>query len=136
MAERPEGREAQRRLAFDVTQRVHGEAAAHEAVRVSGALFQREPLADPSLLALVFAATSGPSVTTAVLGGGTASLLAETGLAPSRGEARRLIAGGAITINGQRITDATGAVSDPIDGEWLEVRVGKRNRAVVRVTRE
>ena len=84
----------------------------------------------------MFAATSGPRVTAASLVGGAAALLAETGLAPSRGEARRLIAGGAITINGQRITDATGAVSDPIAGEWLEVRVGKRTRAVVQVTRE
>ena len=34
---RPEQREAQRRLAFDVTARVHGEAAAREAVREVGA---------------------------------------------------------------------------------------------------
>jgi tyrosyl-tRNA synthetase len=69
-----------------------------------------------------------------MLGGGAAALLADTGLAPSRGEARRLVAGGAITINGERITDAMGALPAPIDGRWLEVRVGKRNRTVVRVT--
>lgn len=133
VADRPEAREAQRRLAFDVTRRVHGEAAAQEAIRVSQALFQREPLADPSLLASVFAATGGPLVTATLAGGGAAALLAETGLAPSRGEARRLIAGGAVTINGERITDAMAVLPDPVAGEWLEVRVGKRNRAVVRV---
>jgi tyrosyl-tRNA synthetase len=136
VAERPEAREAQRRLAFDVTQRVHGDAAAHEAVRVSAALFQREPLVDPALLASVHAATSGPSVTPDVLVGGAAVLLAETGLAPSRGEARRLVGGGAVTINGERVTDPAAAVSPPVADEWLEVRVGKRNRAVVRVTRD
>ena len=136
VAERPEGREAQRRLAFDVTQRVHGDAAAHEAVRVSAALFQREPVTDPALLAAVHAATSGASVAAATLGAGAAVLLAETGLAPSRSEARRLVAGGAITINGERITDAVGTLPDAVAGEWLEVRVGKRNRAVVRVTRD
>jgi len=62
-----------------------------------------------------------------------AVLLAETGLAASRGDARRLISGGAITVNGERITDGNAAVPAPVAGEWLEIRVGKRNRAVVRV---
>ena len=44
---RPEQREAQRELAFDVTARVHGDEAAAAAVRVSEALFQREPISDP-----------------------------------------------------------------------------------------
>jgi tyrosyl-tRNA synthetase len=131
---RPEVREAQRRLALDVTRRVHGAAAASEAVAVSQALFQREPVTDPALLASVFAATSGSTVTAEVLAGGAAVLLAETGLAPSRGEARRLVQGGAITVNGVRVTDPGAALPGPVAGEWLEVRVGKRNRAVVRVT--
>ncbi len=133
-AARPEARESQRRLAFDVTARVHGEAAAHDAVAVSEALFQRDPISDPRLLASVHAATRGPSTSAAVLALGVAVLLAETGLAPSRGEARRLVQGGAITVNGERATDPAGAVPAPIAGEWLEVRVGKRNRSVVRVT--
>jgi tyrosyl-tRNA synthetase len=132
---RPEAREAQRRLAFDITARVHGDAAALEAVRVSEAMFQREPVSDPTLLASVFAATSGPTVTREILAAGAAILLAETGLAPSRGEGRRLVAGGAITVNGVRITDPAAALPEPKAGEWLEVRVGKRNRTVVRVTR-
>jgi len=133
VAAQPERREAQRRLAFDVTARVHGEAAAREAERVSEALFQREPITDPALLASVHAATRGPSVAPGSVGDGVAVLLAETGLAPSRGEARRLISGGAITVNGERVTDQAAAMPPPIAGEWFEVRVGKRYRAVVRV---
>ena len=129
----PEAREAQRRLALDVTARVHGEAAAQEAVVVSAALFQREPVTDPATLALVFAATDGATVTPEVAAAGAGMLLAETGLAPSRGEARRLVQGGAITVNGVRITDAAAPLPEPVAGEWLEVRVGKRNRAVVRI---
>ena len=134
-AERPDAREAQRDLAFDVTARVHGEEAAGAAVRVSAALFQREPVTDPALLAGIHAATNGPATTPDVLAGGMAVLLAETGIAPSRGEARRLISGGAITVNGERITDPAAATPAPVAGEWLEVRVGKRNRSVVRVAR-
>lgn len=134
-AERPDAREAQRELALDVTARVHGEEEARAAVQVSGALFQREPVTDPALLARIHAATKGPEAAPDVVAGGVAVLLAETGLAPSRGEARRLISGGAITVNGERITDQAAAVPGPVAGEWLEVRVGKRNRTVVRVAR-
>ncbi len=48
---------------FDVTARVHGEVEARAAVEVSAALFQREPVADPALLARIHAATNGPSAT-------------------------------------------------------------------------
>ena len=135
MAERPDARVAQRELALDITARVHGEDEAQAAVAVSGALFQREPVTDPVLLARIHAATNGPSAAAEAMAGGVAVLLAETGLAPSRGEARRLIAGGAITVNGERITDPAAAVPAPVAGEWLEVRVGKRNRSIVRVAR-
>jgi tyrosyl-tRNA synthetase len=133
VVEAPEAREAQRRLAFDVTARVHGDSAASEALAVSEALFQREPISDPGLLAAVFAATGGATVTPEIPAAGAVVLLAETGLAPSRGEARRLVQGGAITVNGTRITDPAAALPAPVAGEWLEVRVGKRNRSVVRV---
>ncbi len=132
-AARPDAREAQRELALDVTARVHGEEEARAAVQVSAALFQREPVIDPALLARIHAATNGPATTPDVVAGGVVVLLAETGLAPSRGEARRLISGGAITVNGERIADQAAAVPTPVAGEWLEVRVGKRNRSVVRV---
>jgi tyrosyl-tRNA synthetase len=133
VAASPEGREAQRLLAFDLTARVHGAAAAQEAVAVSQALFQREPISDPALLASVFAATGGATVTPEIPAAGAVMLLAETGLAASRGEARRLVQGGAITVNGVRIADPVATLPEAIAGEWLEVRVGKRNRSVVRI---
>jgi tyrosyl-tRNA synthetase len=136
IAARPEQREAQRRLALDVTTRVHGKHATAEAVRVSEALFQREPIGDPALLASIHAATVGPSVRVASGQDAVYAMLADAGLASSRGEARRLIQGGAVTINGERIADAAAQVPPGIGGEWLEVRVGKRQRTVVRVTGE
>jgi tyrosyl-tRNA synthetase len=132
VAAAPERREAQRELALDVTRRVHGEAEAENAVRVSAALFQREPITDPALLATIHVATAGPSLDPERLAGGAAAILADTGLVASRSEARRLIQNGGITVNGERISDPA-AVPAPIGGEWLEVRVGKRQRAVVRV---
>jgi len=135
IAQRPEQREAQRRLAFDVTARVHGEAAAREAVQVSEALFQREPISDPALLASIHAATRGPSFGPADDGATVVVLLADSALASSRSEARRLIQNGAISVNGQRVTDVAAPLPAAIAGEWLEVRVGKRQRSIVRVVR-
>lgn len=134
-ARQPERREAQRRLALDVTTRVHGEAAAREAVEVSEALFRREPIEDPALLAGVHAATGGPVADPGSVAAGVAVFLAETGLAPSRGEARRLMSGGGITVNGARLVDPAAPMPEAIAGEWYEVRVGKRSRSVVRVRR-
>jgi tyrosyl-tRNA synthetase len=131
-AAHPELRAAQKALALDVTTRVHDEAAAADAIRVSEALFQREPITDPALLASVHEATRGPSVVASE--SGVVALLADSGLAPSRGEARRLIQGGAITVNGERIADPAAPLPVAIGGSWFEVRVGKRQRAVVRVT--
>ncbi len=132
-AQRPEQREAQRRLAFDVTARVHGDAAAREALRVSEALFQREPISDPALLASIHAATRGPSFVATDGASTVVVLLAESGVAPSRSEARRLIQNGAISVNGDRITDVAAPIPPAIADEWLEVRVGKRQRSIVRV---
>ncbi|MGP1674553.1 MAG: S4 domain-containing protein, partial [Candidatus Limnocylindrales bacterium] len=48
-----------------------------------------------------------------------------------RGEARRMIAGGGVTINGERVSDPA-FVPTPVAGEWLEVRIGKRRREIGR----
>ena len=135
IASHPERREAQRRLAFDVTCRVHGEQAALEAVRVSEALFQREPITEPALLASIHVATRGPSIDSGEAIDTVVGLLASSGLASSRGDARRLIQNGAISVNGNRVSDVDAPVPAAIGDEWLEVRVGKRQRSVVRLDR-
>ena len=65
------------------------------------------------------------------LAAGTAVVLAEAGLVASKGEARRLISGGGVTVNGTRVTDPA-FVPEPIAGEWLDVRIGKRRREIGR----
>jgi len=132
-AERPEARDAQRALAREVTERVHGASAAGEAVRLSEALFQHDPIGDPALLASLHAALDGFVVTPEQIADGVLAFLAEGGMAASRGEARRLVQGGAVTINGTRVTDPASGVPEPIAGEWYEVRVGKRRREVGRL---
>ena len=127
----PEARTAQLALAYDITVRTHGEAAAEQAVADSAAAFAAGPVDDPTVLASLHAATGGFEFDRAWLTSGIAVLLAEAGVFASRGEARRMVAGGGVTVNGERVSDPE-ARPMPIAGEWLDVRLGKRRREIGR----
>ena len=131
VAQTPEGRGAQRALAIDITTRTHGSEAAAQAVADSAAAFSTGAIDDPEALARLHASTAGFTFDPATVGAGAAVLLAEAGIFPSRGEARRMIAAGGVTINGARVTDPA-FVPDLVAGEWLDVRIGKRRREIGR----
>jgi tyrosyl-tRNA synthetase len=134
VASRPEGRAAQRALARDITARTHGEAAADQAEADSEALFSGAQIQDPAMLSSLYESAGGFTFTSGALDSGIAALLADAGIVSSRGEARRLISGGGVTVNGARIADAS-EVPVPIAGEWLDVRIGKRRREIGRLAR-
>jgi tyrosyl-tRNA synthetase len=133
-ARSPEARPAQRALARDITARTHGEAAAMQAITDSEARFSTDAITDPAVFHNLFEGSGGFAFTDAMVQGGIGVLLAEAGLFASRGEARRMIAGGGITVNGVRATDPA-TVVEPIAGEWLDVRIGKRRREIGRLRR-
>jgi tyrosyl-tRNA synthetase len=127
----PEARAAQRALALDITTRTHGADAGSRAISDAEAKFSTEPITDPALLRSLFESAGGFTFRASGLAAGVAALLAESGLVASKGEARRLITGGGVTINGVRVTDPA-FVPEPIAGEWLDVRLGKRRREIGR----
>ncbi|MFI7671957.1 tyrosine--tRNA ligase [Nocardia sp. NPDC049526] len=135
-AERPHAREAQRKLAEEMTNLVHGEANTRAVQLASQALFGRADLREldePTLsAALREAAVDG---TVAEVGVGEPStivdLLVATGLSESRGAARRAVNEGGASVNNERISDLewTPADADYLHGRWLVLRRGKRNFA-------
>ncbi|MEV2222283.1 tyrosine--tRNA ligase [Nocardia vinacea] len=137
-AERPHAREAQRKLAEEMTNLVHGEANTRAVQLASQALFGRADLREldePTLsAALREAAVDG---TVAEVGVGEPStivdLLVATGLSESRGAARRAVNEGGASVNNERISDLewTPADADYLHGRWLVLRRGKRNFAGV-----
>ncbi len=131
-AARPEAREAQRALARDVTARTHGADAAAHAERVSAAAFSREPIRDPDVLATLHGSVDGFAFSAADVAGGPIGVALASGLFTSAGEARRAIQGGGLTINDEKPSAADSPVPEPIAGEWLVVRFGKRRLAVGR----
>jgi tyrosyl-tRNA synthetase len=132
----PEARPAQRALARDITERVHGGDATRLAIRVSEAAFARTPSEDPEVLGALHREADGFDVTPPVARGDIIGFLVESGVLASRGEARRMIAGGAITVNGTRIMDPAEPTPAPIAGEWWQVAVGKRRRRVGRLVQD
>jgi tyrosyl-tRNA synthetase len=121
----PEARPAQRALAYDITARVHGEDAARAAVQLSEAAFAREPVRDPEMLAGLHQALAGFEFTDDMLREGALRLAVSSGTYPSMSEARRAIAQGAFTINGERVVDPD-AIPEPIAGEFLILRHGRK----------
>jgi tyrosyl-tRNA synthetase len=133
-AARPEARAAQAALARDITVRTHGTTATERAIADSTAKFSSAAITDPETLRGLYDSSGGFTFEPAWMAAGTAVLLAEAGLFASKGEARRMIAGGGVTLNGDRVTDPA-FVPEPIAGEWLDVRIGKRRREVGRMLR-
>ena len=62
-------------------------------------------------------------------------LLVDTGLASSKGDARRSIQGGGLYLNNERITDAgqTVTLTQSIDGQFLILRKGRKKYHLVQV---
>ncbi|MBI3745708.1 MAG: tyrosine--tRNA ligase, partial [Chloroflexi bacterium] len=135
VAASPGARTAQRALAMDVTTRTHGAMAARQAAEDSATIFSGAPIQDPVVLARLFGSLGGFHVDPEALAAPAAAVLAAAGLFPSRGEARRMIQGGAISSNGTQLTDPALPLPPPIDGEWWEVRIGKRRREIGRLRR-
>lgn len=132
----PETREAQRELAREVTRLVHGDAAVREAEAATQKLFGGDVRGmSANELLQVFA--SVPSSEIEIKAGGTpiAEFLSTTGVTASRSEATRLIRGGGIYINEERVTDEKSMVTaeQAIEGRLFVVRKGKKDNWLVRV---
>ena len=135
VASAPESRAAQRALADEITTRVHGEDMAARAVAASEAAFSRQPLTDRDVLRTLHTDADGFDFTDEQRRDGVARLLVAAGVLPSLGEARRLIAGGGLTVSDVRVASPDDPVPEPIAGEWLPVRIGKRKLRVGRLVR-
>jgi tyrosyl-tRNA synthetase len=124
-AQAPYKREGQRRLAREVTTLVHGAAATGAAVEASAVLFGGSP-AGASEQALEFLAGEVPT-SPFVPGADLAHALAATPLASSLSDARRTIAQGAASVNGEVAReDRPLTEADLLYGRWLVLRKGKR----------
>ena len=135
VAEEPFKREAQRRLAWEVTSLVHGADAAQGAVDASAALFGRGELGalDEPTLAGVATELGGRDVPGEI---SIAEALVAAGVVESKGAARRAVQEGGAYVNNVKVDDADAALSSlaPLAGRWYVLRRGKKTTGLVRAT--
>ena len=134
--EAPGMRSAQKRLAEEVTQLVHGHEALESAKRITGCLFGNlKQMQEAAVLVLSegdldqlrldgmgSTAIAEPSV-------GLLAALADGGLARSRGAARRLVDAGGVWVNGAIERDSARVLdfSEALHGRYFLLRRGKKS---------
>ncbi|HID1471991.1 Tyrosyl-tRNA synthetase [Staphylococcus aureus] len=130
--EAPHLREAQKTLAEEVTKFIHGEDALNDAIRISQALFSGD-LKSLSAKELKYGFKDVPQVTLSNDTTNIVEVLIETGISPSKRQAREDVNNGAIYINGERQQDVNYALApeDKIDGEFTIIRRGKKKYFMV-----
>lgn len=137
--ESPHLREAQRRLAQEVTRLVHGESGLAQAEKASHVLFGGEIEGiSAAEIRNIFAAAPSTNVTKSAFEGAglnIADLLVTANAAKSKGEARRLIDSGGIYLNNQRVAESAKQVTidQSIEGIYFILRKGKREYFLVQV---
>lgn len=135
----PEGREAQRALAREVTRLVHGEDAVARAEHASSLLFG-EGISELNVEDVFSVFDDVPSLEMAAAafdgeGAGVLDLLVQAHLAPSKSEARRLVQSGGVYVNNRRLADEKGRLTrgQAIGGQLFVLRKGRRQNYLVKL---
>lgn len=123
----PGARQAQRRLAQEVTKFVHGQTAVDEAEQLSKALFSGD-VATLSAAQIADAFGGVPSFDITAESKNIIDFLVDGGVDQSKRQAREDVNNGAITINGEKVTDVATEItpSAHYDGKFVLVRRGKK----------
>lgn len=108
------------KLAFEVTKMVHGEEEATKALNAAKAVFLRgSASADMPSTELSEADMTDGQI-------GLLNLLVKTKLCPSNGEARRLVQGGGVAIDDEKVSDPTMSISRAALEKGIVVKKGKK----------
>ncbi|HIS28332.1 MAG TPA: tyrosine--tRNA ligase [Candidatus Avamphibacillus intestinigallinarum] len=130
--ENPGKREAQKRLAEEMTKFVHDEAALEQAIKISESLFS----GDLKQLSAHDISTGFKDVPTYEIDNGEVGLvdlLVQAGISPSKRQAREDITNGAIYVNGERNQDVQHVLNtdDRIEDKYTIIRRGKKKYTLI-----
>ena len=136
VAEHPEHRNAQRKLAEEVTRFVHGEAGLSQAEKVTQALFSGhiEELSGDEIEG-AFRNTKGGEVHEESIN--IVEALVEGGVEKSKRQAREDVKNGAIRVNGIQVKDTEAAISahPNTNGQFIIIKKGKKNYFSIRIVK-
>jgi tyrosyl-tRNA synthetase len=135
----PEKREAQDKLAKEVTKMVHGESALEKALQAKTILFGKEiqNIDERDILDIFEDVPSTEIGRDSFSGDGMpiVDVLVQASVVQSKGDARRSIEGGGIYLNNIRVTDVGRKIvlSHTLHGKYLVLRKGAKNYFLVKV---
>ncbi|WPK10583.1 tyrosine--tRNA ligase [Lysinibacillus louembei] len=131
--EEPHLRKAQKTLAEEMTRLVHGQEALEAAQRITVALFSGD-LKALSAVEMKDAFKDVPSIEMPKEDKNIVELLVEAGVSPSKRQAREDVTNGAISINGEKVTDLEYTVDakDRLEDAFAIIRRGKKKYHMVK----
>lgn len=134
VATEPHKRDAQKALAEEMTRFVHGEAALEQAKRITAALFSGD-IRSLTAEEIDQGFKEMPTYTANRDEKNLVDWLVELGIEPSKRQAREDVSKGAITLNGEKVTDLAFTVTaDQAIGEkFIIIRKGKKSYSLVRL---
>jgi tyrosyl-tRNA synthetase len=137
----PQKREAQRRLAQEVTRLVHGQEELERAERGATLLFDKNVTKLPveSILAVAGDVPFSSVSVQQLAGEGLllVELLASAGVTPSKSEATRLIRSGGIYVNNERVSNEKLRLTrdQAVGGELFLIRKGAKQNFLIRIVK-
>jgi tyrosyl-tRNA synthetase len=131
----------QKRLAEEVTRFIHGQQELEKAIATTQKLFLNQQAPAESLSEEDLASMEGVVHIRFALqdlqqGIDVVSFLAQSGILPSKGEARKLVQGGGISINRKKVESTDWSVGPELllHGKYLLVQKGKKNYYLAEVS--
>jgi len=131
LEEAPEKREAQKALASELTGMVHGEEGLAKALKITDTFFKGNIM---DLSADELRDGLSDAVKVSVEDGiGVIDALVAAGVSKSKGDARKLLQQGAVSVNGEKVTDLNAVLNraDAIDQDFSILKKGKKNYYVL-----
>jgi tyrosyl-tRNA synthetase len=131
--EEPHLRKAQKALAEEMTRLIHGEESLQQAIKITEALFSGD-VRSLSAAEIEQGFKDVPSFNAGDTEGNLVDLLVAAKISPSKRQAREDITNGAVTVNGERITDTSYELqdSDRIEGQFTIIRRGKKKYSLIK----
>jgi tyrosyl-tRNA synthetase len=132
--EEPHLRKAQKALAEEMTRMIHGEESLQQAIRISAALFSGD-IKNLSADEIKQGFKDVPSFTVEEKEEqGLVDLLVAAKISPSKRQAREDVTNGAVSLNGERVSDTAYVLSnaDKIDGQFTIIRRGKKKYFMIK----
>jgi len=130
----PHKREAQKTLAAEMTRFVHGQQALEDALKITEALFTGN-IKELNAKEIEQGFKNMPTFESHLTEQNLVTWLVDLGIEPSRRQAREDITNGAITINGDKVTDTNFVITaeNSFENRFIIVRRGKKKYFLIKL---